>query len=57
MFWSYLIGFTMLSVGIYFFLALMGSEVLAQLVLFLVGIAARESGMPEQKEDSGKDEL
>lgn len=40
MFGSYMIGFTALSVGIYFFLTLVGSELLAQLVVFLVGIAA-----------------
>ena len=40
MFWSYMIGFTALAVGIYFFLAVIGSEILAQIVLFLVGIAA-----------------
>lgn len=40
MFGSYMIGFTALSVGIYVFLALVGSELLAQLVVFLVGIAA-----------------
>lgn len=40
MFWSYFIVFTVASVGIYFFLALVGSELLAQLIVFLVGIAA-----------------
>ena len=40
MFWSYLIGIAAASVGIYFFLALIGSELLGQLVLFVVGIAA-----------------
>lgn len=40
MFWSYLIGIAAASVGIYFFLALVGSELLGQLVLFVVGIAA-----------------
>lgn len=39
MFWSYLIGIAAASVGIYFFLALIGSELLGQLVLFVVGIA------------------
>lgn len=40
MFWSYFIVFTVVSVVGYFFLALVGSEVLGQLVVFLVGIAA-----------------
>ena len=40
MFWSYLIGITAASVGIYFLLALIGSELLGQLGLFVVGIAA-----------------
>ena len=40
MFWSYFIGFTALAVGIYFFLALIGSDLLVQLVLLFVGIAA-----------------
>lgn len=40
MFWSYLIGIAAASVGIYFFLALISSELLGQLVLFVVGVAA-----------------
>lgn len=40
MFWSYFIGFTAASVGTAFFLMLVGSELLVQLVLFFVGIAA-----------------
>ena len=56
MFWSYLIGITAASVGIYFLLALIGSELLGQLVLFVVGIAALAglatavSRLEEQKE-------
>lgn len=56
MFWSYLIGIAAASVGIYFFLALIGSELLGQLVLFVVGVAALAglatavSRLEEQKE-------
>lgn len=39
MFWNYLIGIAAASVGIYFVVALIGSELLGQLVLFMVGIA------------------
>ena len=56
MFWSYLIGIAAASVGIYFFLALIDSELLGQLVLFVVGVAALAglatavSRLEEQKE-------